>query len=166
MSVPTRTDVAGCYRLTRSVAHLTDYKMQRILTRFPWRRRKPRGARRGGTAIGMTMRDGQQVWADPKELAKFEDPGPALVCVAMHSDRTGHVLVRSLVAHHAAERGIELPDRVPDVTTTGLEILGDLIEDAGLDPAEPLGAHPIGDLLTATWAIAAATDEAPAPAPS
>lgn len=107
------------------------------------------------------------MWADPKDLATFEDPGPALVCVAMHADPVGHALVRTLVEHHARERGIELPPAVPDVTTKGLEILGSLIEDAGLDPEEPLGPHPIGELLEATWAIAAATpEEAAAPPPT
>jgi len=140
------------------MAHLTDYKIQRVLTRFPWRRRKPRSGKGGAVPIGMTTRDGQRLWADPGELVRFDDPGPALVCVAMHSDSIGHTLVRSLVEHHAEARGISLPRRVPDVTTAGLQILGALIEDAGLDPDEPLGPHPLGELLTATWAVAAATD--------
>jgi hypothetical protein len=139
------------------MAHLTDHKLQRILTRFPWRRRKPRGGRRGRAPIGLTTREGQQLWADANDLAVFEDPGPALVCAAMHGDQTGHELLRSLVQHHAQAKGIVLPVKIPAVTTQGLEILGDLIETAGLDPAEPIGPHPIGDLLTATWAIAAAT---------
>jgi hypothetical protein len=140
------------------MAHLTDYKLQRILTRFPWRRRKPRRSDHGEAPIGMKTREGQQLWADPGDLAKFDDPGPALVCVAMHGDQTGHVLVRNLVRHHAETRGIPLPLGVPEVTTAGLEILDALFEDAGLDPDEPLGPHAIGELLTATWAIAAATD--------
>jgi hypothetical protein len=144
------------------MAHLTDHKLQRILTRFPWRRRKPRGAARGKRPIGLTTREGQQLWADSQDLAAFEDPGPALVCAAMHGDQTGHDLLRSLVQHHAQAMGIILPVNIPAVTTRGLEILGDLIESAGLDPAEPIGPHPIGDLLIATWAIAAAT-EAPRP---
>jgi hypothetical protein len=142
------------------MAHLTDHKLQRILTRFPWRRRKPRGSRRGKRPIGLTTREGQQLWADAHDLAAFEDPGPALVCAAMHGDHTGHELLRSLVRHHAQARGIVLSVLIPAATTQGLEILGDLIETAGLDPDEPIGPHPIGDLLTATWAIAAATAEA------
>lgn len=106
----------------------------------------------------MVTRDGQRLWADSAELARFDDPGPALVCVAIHSDQTGHVLVRNLVAHHARSRGIDLPSSVPDVTTRGLEVLDQLIADAGLDPAAEIGSHPLGELLTATWAIAAATD--------
>lgn len=35
-------------------------------------------------------------------------------------------------------------------------MLENLIEDAGLDPEHTVGAHPLGDLLLATWAIAAA----------
>jgi hypothetical protein len=140
-----------------SMPHLTDHKLQRILTRFPWRRRKPRGGRRGQRPIGLTTREGQQLWASTRDLAAFEDPGPALVCAAMHGDQTGHELLRSLVVHHAQAKGIVLPADIPDVTTRGLEILGELIESAGLDPAEPIGPHPLGDLLTATWAIAVAT---------
>jgi hypothetical protein len=140
------------------MAHLTDYKLQKILTRFPWRRRKPRGSKRGVAPIAMTTKEGQRLWADPGDLVAFEDPGPALVCVAMHGDPVGHTLIRMLVLHHAEQRGIVLPDDVPEVTTVGLEILGELIEASGLDPDEPLGPHPIGELLTATWAIAAATE--------
>jgi hypothetical protein len=139
------------------MASLTDHKLQRILTRFPWRRRKPRSSS-AGAPISMTTREGQKLWADPMDLATFEDPGPALVCVALHSDRIGRTLVRSLVLHHAQSQGIDLPAGVPDVTTKGLEVLGGLIVDAGLDPEVPLGAHPIGELLRATWAIAAATE--------
>lgn len=141
--------------------HLTDHKLQRILTRFPWRRRKPRGARRGKRPVGLTTQEGQQLWADAHDLAAFEDPGPALVCAAMHGDQTGHELLRFLVRHHARAKGIALPADIPGATTRGLEILGDLIATAGLDPAEPIGPHPLGDLLTATWAIAAATGDPP-----
>lgn len=137
------------------MAHLTDHKLQRILTRFPWRRRKPRTARRGAPAIGLTTREGQRLWADPSELAQFEDPGPALVCVAMHADEQGHALVRQLIEHHAQVRGIALPSDGPEMTRAGVELLESLFRDAGLDPDEPLGPHPIGELLTATWAIAA-----------
>jgi hypothetical protein len=144
------------------MAPLTDYNLQKILTRFPWRRRKPRGSRGGLAPIAMTTKEGQRLWADPEELAAFEDPGPALVCVALHGDPVGHALVHCLVLHHAEQRGVSMPDDVPEVTTVGLEILGDLIEAAGLDPDEPLGPHPIGELLTATWAIAAATEGAAA----
>lgn len=141
------------------MSHLTDHKIQRVLTRFPWRRRRPRGSRSGPPPIAMTTREGQHLWADAGDLVAFEDPGPALVCVAMYSDDVGHALVRNLVRHHARTRGIQLPSAVPEVTTTGLRILGELIEDAGLDPQESVGPHPLGELLTATWAIAAATDE-------
>jgi len=140
------------------MAHLTDYKIQRVLTKFPWRRRKPRGGRGVGAPIAMTTREGERLWADALDLVQFADPGPALLCVAMHSDDVGHALVRNLVQHHAMARGIRLPVSVPDVTTTGLKILGALIQDAGLDPDEPVGAHPLGDLVNATWAIAAATE--------
>lgn len=138
------------------MTHLTDHKMQRVLTRFPWRRRKPRG--KSGGPIAVTMRDGQRLWADAGELAKFDDPGPALVCVAMRSDPIGHTLVRDLVFHHAQAQGIELPPGVPAVTTSGLEVLDKLIASAGLDPDEEVGSHRLGELLTATWAIAAATE--------
>lgn len=141
------------------MAHLTDYKLQRILRRFPWRRRKPRASRGKTTPVAVTTREGQRLWADANDLATFEDPGPALVCVAMHGDQTGHQLVRSLLEHHAHERGIDLPAGATETTTKGLEILGELIRNAGLDPEEPLGPHPIGELLEATWAIAAATTE-------
>jgi hypothetical protein len=112
----------------------------------------------------MTNERGQRLWADPTDLATFEDPGPALVCVAMQSDTIGQALVRNLVHHHAKSKGVELPSKVPEATTKGLEVLGTLITDAGLDPEEPIGAHPIGELLEVTWAIAAATERQLAPA--
>lgn len=96
------------------------------------------------------------------DLVQFADPGPALVCVAMHGDGVGNALLRGLLVHHARERGIRLPPSVPEATTAGLGLLAQLMEDAGLDPEEPLGPHSLGELLTATWAIAAATDEATA----
>ena len=139
--------------------HVNDYQLQRVLTRFPWRRRKPRSGARGRPPIGFRTREGQQLWADPADLAKFDDPGPALVCVAMHGDSTGHALVRSLVRHHATDIGVELPPAIPDVTKKGLEVIDRLIDRAGLDPDAPVGPHPIRDVLAATWAIAAATDD-------
>lgn len=138
------------------MAQVTDYKLHRVLARFPWRRRKPRSAQKGRPPIGLTFREGQKLWADPRDLAEFEDPGPALVCVAMHADATAHELLRALVEHHAVQRGIDLPSEVPDITTAGLAVLASLIEAAGLDPEHNLGPHALGDLLTATWAIAAA----------
>lgn len=146
------------------MAHLTDHKIHRVLTRFPWRRRKPRGAKDGNAPIAMTTPEGERYWADPSELVRFDDPGPALVWVALHSsDAPARALVCSLVLHHAQARGIDLPPAVPGVTTAGLEILVDLIETAGLDPREsldthPLGTHTLGEILRATWAIAAATE--------
>lgn len=140
------------------MAHLTDHRLQRILTRFPWRRRKPRASRAGTAPISMTNAQGQKLWADPGDLATFEDPGPALVCVAMQSDAIGQALVRTLVRHHAKSQGIELPTAMPEATTKGLEVLGTLIDTAGLDPEEQVGSHPIGELLEVTWAIAAATE--------
>ncbi len=136
---------------------VTDHKLQRVLTRFPWRRRKPRG-HGGHVPVGYRTREGQQLWADPIELAEFDDPGPALVCVALHSDELGHHLVRKLVAHHAGERGVPMPGDGPDVTRAGLDLLDDLIEAAGLDPAASVGAHPIREVLAATWAVAAAVE--------
>lgn len=146
------------------MAHLTDYKIQRVLTRFPWRRRKPRGGKGGSPPIELTTREGQRLWADALDLVQFSDPGPALVCVAMHGDGIGHALLRALLVHHASERGLRLPTEVPEATKVGLQLLSQLMEDAGLDPEEPLGPHPLGDLLTATWAIAAATSDAVATA--
>lgn len=144
------------------MAQVTDYKLHRVLARFPWRRRKPRSAQKGRPPIGLTFREGQKLWADPRDLAEFEDPGPALVCVAMHADATAHELLRALVEHHAVQRGIDLPSEVPDITTAGLVVLASLIEAAGLDPEHNLGPHALGDLLTATWAIAAAQQPAAA----
>lgn len=138
------------------MAQVTDYKLHRVLARFPWRRRKPRASQKGRPPIGLTFREGQKLWADPRDLAEFEDPGPALVCVAMHADATGHELLRELVEHHAEQRGIDLPSEVPDITTAGLAVLTSLIEAAGLDPEHALGPYALGDLLAATWAIAAA----------
>lgn len=137
------------------MAPITDYKLHRVLARFPWRRRKPR-AGKNQSPIGVTFREGQRLWANPSDLAAFEDPGPALVCVAMHSDTTGHGLLRSLVAHHAMERGLDLPPEVPGITQVGLSVLEDLIEEAGLDPEHTVGAHALGELIIATWALAAA----------
>lgn len=136
---------------------LTDHKLQRVLTRFPWLRNKPRDSD-GRLPIGYRDRDGQQLWADSQTLAEFADPGPALVCVALHSDVLGRRLVCSLVEHHAATRGVAMPAGGVDVTRTGLDLLDDLIEAAGLDPAASVGAHPIREVLAATWAVAAAVD--------
>lgn len=134
---------------------VTDHQLQRVLTRFPWRRRKPR-VHGGRAPIGYCTGEGLQLWADPKDLAEFDDPGPALVCVALHSDELAHALVRSLVAHHAGARGVQMPGGGVEVTRAGLELLDDLIEAAGLDPAASVGPHPIRDVLAATWAVAAA----------
>jgi hypothetical protein len=140
------------------MTQLDDHRLHRILGRFPWRRRKPRSSASGVLPVCMTTREGQRMWADPLELATFEDPGPALVCVALYGDQTGHALVRSLVHHHAHSRGIDLPEPGPEATRQGLEVLGGLISAAGLDPEARLGPHPIGELLEATWAIASATE--------
>jgi hypothetical protein len=138
------------------MAQPSDHKLQKVLSRFPWRRRKPRGS--GGLApIAIEGKDGRRMWANAEELAAFDDPGPALVCVAIREDTVAHALVRGIVRHHAEQRGIQLPDAGPSLTEQGVTLLGGLIEDAGLDPAEPLGPHPLGDLVQATWAIAAAT---------
>ena len=138
------------------MAKVTDYKLHRVLARFPWRRRKPRASNKSHPPIGLTFREGQKLWADPTDLASFEDPGPALVCVAMHSDTTGQSLLRSLVEHHAELAGTDLPGEVPGITKAGLSLIEGLIQDAGLDPEHAVGAHSISDLLIATWAIAAA----------
>lgn len=138
-----------------------EHKLHKVLARFPWRRRKPRGS--GAAApIAMTAKDGRRLWAKPGDLASFEDPGPALVCVAIREDTIAHPLVRDLVQHHARARGLDLPASGPKLTAEGVTLLGGLLEDAGLDPAEPLGPHPLGDLVHATWAIAAAMAPAPA----
>jgi len=138
------------------MAQPSDHKLQKVLARFPWRRRKPRGS--GGLApIAMMGKDGRRMWANTQDLAAFDDPGPALVCVAIREDTVAHALVRGLVEHHARQKGLELPASGPRLTEQGVELLGGLLEDAGLDPAEPLGPHPLGDLVQATWAIAAAT---------
>ena len=104
------------------------------------------------------------MWADPRDLIQFEDPGPALVCAALHSDERGHQLVRSLVEHHADQRGQALGDGT-EATRAGLVLLDDLIEVAGLDPGAEVGPHTLREILAATWAVAAgvpvATPEAP-----
>lgn len=138
---------------------IDEHKLQRVLERFPWRRRKPRIGALGIPPIALRTRDGEQVWADPQELAAFADPGPALLCIALHGDSTGRALVRSLVEHHARARGIELPPVVPEVTRAGVVLLDDLIDQSGLDRAAAVGQHPIGELVTATWALAAAERE-------
>jgi hypothetical protein len=139
------------------MVQVTDYKLHRVLARFPWRRRKPRSGAKGRPAIGMVFREGQKLWADPRALVRFEDPGPALVCVAMHADATGQALLRALIEHHAEQQGVDLPAEVPAITTAGLGVLDSLIEESGLDPEHAVGAHPLGDLLISTWAIAAAS---------
>ena len=105
----------------------------------------------------MVGKNGQRLWAKPEELASFDDPGPALVCVAIREDTVAHALVRGVVQHHARQKGLQLPESGPKLTVEGVALLGGLLEDAGLDPAEPLGPHPLGELVQATWAIAAAT---------
>jgi hypothetical protein len=132
---------------------LSDHKVQRVLKRFPWRRRKSRAIT---GHIAVTTQDGRQLWADADELAQFEDPGPALLCAAMQATPDSQDLVLRLVEHHASQRGIDLPQACPAVTTAGLRVLDALLQDAGLDPSETLGVHPIGDLIAVTWAIAAA----------
>jgi len=138
------------------MTQVTDYKLHRVLARFPWRRRKPRSGPKGQAPIGIVFREGQKMWADPRALAQFEDPGPALVLAAMRADATGHSLLRTLIEHHAEQRGVPLPDQVPELTTAGLSVLESLIEEAGLDPEHTVGPHALGELLLATWAIAAA----------
>jgi hypothetical protein len=141
------------------MATLDEHKLQRILSRFPWRRRKPRVGPMGIPPIGMRTRDGEQLWADPGELAAFEDPGPALLCIALNGDRTGRALARSLVEHHARARGLDLPLRLPDVTTAGIRLLDELLGECGLSTNAAIGQHEIRELVTATWAIAAAGPE-------
>jgi hypothetical protein len=141
------------------MATLDEHKLQRILSRFPWRRRKPRVGPQGVPPIGMRTRDGEQLWADAGELAAFEDPGPALLCIALNGDRTGRALARSLVEHHARARGVELPADVPDVTTAGIRLLDQLLGECGLQSDAAIGPHEIRELVTATWAIAAAGPE-------
>lgn len=138
------------------MAPLDETKMQRVLARFPWRRRKPRSGAQGVPPISLRTRDGEQLWADPRELAEFSDPGPALLCIALHGDSTGRALVRGLVDHHARARGIALPDAVPEVTRAGVTLLDDLLGQSGLDPTAAIGPHGLRELVTATWAIAAA----------
>lgn len=143
---------------------MDEHKLQRVLERFPWRRRKPRVGALGIPPIALRTRDGEQVWADPQELATFADPGPALLCVALHGDSTGRALVWSLVEHHARTRGIELPRKVSDATKAGVVLLDQLIDQSGLDRAAAVGPHAIGELVTATWALAAGEHEQPAAA--
>jgi hypothetical protein len=141
------------------MATLDEHKLQRILSRFPWRRRKPRVGPMGVPPIGMRTRDGEQLWADPGELAAFEDPGPALLCIALNGDRTGRALARSLVEHQARARGMDMPVRVPDVTTAGIRLLDEQLGECGLQTNAAIGAHEIRELVAATWAIAAAGPE-------
>ncbi len=54
--------------------------------------------------------------------------------MAIHADATGHSLLRSLVEHHAEQRGMDLPREAPDITRAGLTVLEGLIVDSGLDP--------------------------------
>lgn len=133
-----------------------DHKLHKVLARFPWRRRKPRGSA-GLAPIAILTKEGRRLWANPNDLAEFDDPGPALVCVAIREDPTSHVLVRGLVEHHAAAAGVALPDSGPELTSEGIAIIHGLWETAGLNPKEPVGPHPLGELVDATWAIAAAT---------
>jgi hypothetical protein len=135
---------------------LDETKLQRVLARFPWRRRKPRTGALGVPPVALRTREGDQLWADPVELAEFADPGPALLCIALSGDATSRALVRSLVEHHARTRGVDLPNLVPASTRAGVGVIDSLIEEAGLDPTAEIGAHPLRELVTATWAIAAA----------
>ena len=135
---------------------LDETKLQRVLARFPWRRRKPRAGALGVPPVALRTREGDQLWADPVELAEFSDPGPALLCIALNGDATSRALVRSLIEHHARARGVELPSLVPASTRAGVTMIDALIEEAGLDPAAEIGPHPLRELVTATWAIAAA----------
>lgn len=143
-----------------ATAVVTEHKLHRIVARFPWRRRRPR-SKNGRVPVAFRTREGQQVWADPRDLITFEDPGPALVCAALHSDERGHHLVRTLVEHHAGQRGQALGDGT-EATRAGLVLLDDLIEVAGLDPGAEVGPHTLREVLAATWAVAAGVPE-PAP---
>ncbi len=137
---------------------LDETRLQRVLGRFPWKRRKPRGGALGVPPVSLRTRDGEQLWADPLELAEFSDPGPALLCVALSGDQTSRALVRSLVEHHARSRGVDLPEFVPEITRAGVIVLDELFGQSGLDPAAEIGSHGLRELVTATWAIAAAED--------
>ncbi|MBX7082722.1 MAG: hypothetical protein K1X88_26185 [Nannocystaceae bacterium] len=135
---------------------IDETRLQRVLGRFPWKRRKPRPGVLGVPPVSLRTRDGEQLWADPLELAEFSDPGPALLCIALSGDPTSRALVRSLVQHHARSRGVELPEAVPEITRAGVVVLDALFGQSGLDPAAEVGSHGIRELVTATWAIAAA----------
>src|SRR5688572_5391555 len=113
-----------------------EQKVHRILSRFPWRRRKPRALDKDSPPIALQTREGEQVWADPTDLARFEDPGPALLCIAMRGDPSGRAIVRALVEHHARARGIDLPTEIRAATEVGLGLIDTLVAEAGLDPAE------------------------------
>ena len=138
------------------MTQLDETKLQRVLARFPWRRRKPRNGTLGVPPVALRTREGDQLWADPVELAAFADPGPALLCIALNGDATSRALVRSLVEHHARARGVDLPALVPASTRAGVTVIDALISESGLDPAAEIGPHPLRELVTATWALAAA----------
>jgi len=142
--------------MSPEMPQLDETKLQRMLARFPWRRRKPRTGVLGVPPVALRTREGDQLWADPVELAEFSAPGPALLCVALSGDTTSRALVRILVEHHARLRGVDLPVVIPARTRAGVEVIDALISEAGLDPMAEIGAHPLRELVTATWAIAAA----------
>ena len=52
-----------------------------------------------------------------------------------------------------------MPVRVPDVTTAGIRLLDELLGECGLQSNAAIGPHEIRELVTATWAIAAAGPE-------
>ncbi len=97
------------------------------------------------------------LWAELDELAAFKDPGPALVYVAIRNDGVGRDLVRALVRHHAERRGSALSSEPSERTSEGVRLLDGLINEAGLEPEDRIGPHSLSDLVTATWAVAAAT---------
>jgi hypothetical protein len=144
-------------RLRDPMAELTPPLLHRVLSRFPWRRRKPRCAEQGRPPIGVRDHEGQTLWADPRDLATFEDPAPALLCAAVQGDGVARLLLRTLVHHHATAQGVPLVDGGPAHTRAGLRVLDDLLNASGLDPELRVGTHSLRDMLVVTWALAAAT---------
>lgn len=140
---------------------MTDHRLERTLSRFPWRRRKPRTTQTGLSPVPLTTKDGQQMWADPYLLATFEDPAPALLYVAVSKNQAAHRVVRVLVRHHAARGDRELPEGSAEETRAGLDVLAELFETAGLDPEDQIGSHTLSDLIGATWAVAVGAEPPP-----
>lgn len=138
------------------MGQLTPHKVQRLMAKFPWKRRKPRIPGNKGSAIKYRNSEGQLLWADPYEFAQFTDPTPALLHVAFSNEDSGRMVMYTLVTHAIAQEGRPLPSDLAKATRAGVEMIEKLLDQSELEPDDTIENQRLMDLFVATWAIACA----------